>query len=818
MTKVLGTKLSTLWTRINTVLVPRQATVTTTGSYHIVTLQNAVTPTPDALVSFSIPASSGGSGDSNQNAFSNVKVGSVTIAADTITDTLTVSAGNNINLTADTTNDILTISATDTTYSNATTATSGLMSADDKSKLDAMSGGSVWYGTSSTTASTAEKAVTCDGFDYKTGSIIAVLFTTANTADTPTLNVNSKGAKSVLIGNASANATNNVLKWSANTILLFMYNGFNFRYLTAIASGTTIPPRGANTWYGTCSVSASTAAKTSTIDNFVLIKGSFVILQTSTANTVSNTAITLNVNSTGAVTVYYGNAATSSTNTLPWNENDVLTFMYDGTYWRYVSGSTGISPSITETDPIFSGSAAAGITAGDITNWNGKTDNIGTVTAVKINNTTKTASSGIVDLGTVLTTNAVQSVNTKTGAVTLTAADVGALPSSTTYVGSLNSKTGTITITGGNNVTVSSSSNTITISSVNTTYAPFIGATTNTAGSAGLVPSPAVGETTKLLWGDGYWKSPKLYIETGGANGGLDLKFLKVNDSGTSQASSIEIPTFVGATDANEWGQGAVTGVAGLVPSPPANGAQYLLYGDGEFHGTWISGWNDISGNKYTGALAYSPDGTTTAYMGSFDIPHASTITPGLMSAADKAKLDNYDVSMTVTGNRTEIRGHLRLYRPTDTSGHVTLETINNSSGDFYITLYDQDDIPSYKYYFSSYGNIARQAYDGVGGWEDADYYIPRSQLAGRFSCTSINISPGSVAANSTKFSSGSVARTGYTPVGISGYYLNGAAGLTVYCIRLDGTDVQYGLRNPNSSASSSTATLAVQVMYVKDS
>lgn len=34
----------------------------------------------------------------------------------------------------------------------------------------------------------------------------------------------------------------------------------------------------------------------------------------------------------------------------------------------------------TETDPVFSASAAASITSSDITNWNSKTDNIGTVT------------------------------------------------------------------------------------------------------------------------------------------------------------------------------------------------------------------------------------------------------------------------------------------------------------------------------------------------------------------------------------------------------------------------------------------------------
>lgn len=52
----------------------------------------------------------------NQNAFSNVKIGDVTIAADIKMDTLTLVAGNNITLTPDATNDKITISAKDTTY------------------------------------------------------------------------------------------------------------------------------------------------------------------------------------------------------------------------------------------------------------------------------------------------------------------------------------------------------------------------------------------------------------------------------------------------------------------------------------------------------------------------------------------------------------------------------------------------------------------------------------------------------------------------------------------------------------------------------
>lgn len=79
--------------------------------------------------------------EKNQNAFSNVKVGNVTVAADGKTDTLTLEAGSNVTLTPDASSDKVTIAATDTTYSAATTSSAGLMSAADKSKLDGIASG-----------------------------------------------------------------------------------------------------------------------------------------------------------------------------------------------------------------------------------------------------------------------------------------------------------------------------------------------------------------------------------------------------------------------------------------------------------------------------------------------------------------------------------------------------------------------------------------------------------------------------------------------------------------------------------------------------
>lgn len=64
-------------------------------------------------------------------------------------------------------------------------------------------------------------------------------------------------------------------------------------------------------------------------------------------------------------------------------------------------GATALQ-SFTETDPVFSASAAAGIKSSDITNWNSKTSNTGTITGIKMNGASK-GTSGVVDLGTVIT-------------------------------------------------------------------------------------------------------------------------------------------------------------------------------------------------------------------------------------------------------------------------------------------------------------------------------------------------------------------------------------------------------------------------------
>lgn len=76
-------------------------------------------------------------------------------------------------------------------------------------------------------------------------------------------------------------------------------------------------------------------------------------------------------------------------------------------------GTTALQ-SYTETDPVFSASAAAGIKSSDITNWNSKTSNTGTVTSV-----TLSAGIGIsLDSSSAITTSGSRTISLASGVVT----------------------------------------------------------------------------------------------------------------------------------------------------------------------------------------------------------------------------------------------------------------------------------------------------------------------------------------------------------------------------------------------------------------
>ena len=84
------------------------------------------------------------------------------------------------------------------------------------------------YATCNTAAATAAKVATItpgSNFSLETGARVAVKFTNANTAGSPTLNVNSTGAKAIYFKNAALAASN---YWSAGQIVDFIYDGTNW--------------------------------------------------------------------------------------------------------------------------------------------------------------------------------------------------------------------------------------------------------------------------------------------------------------------------------------------------------------------------------------------------------------------------------------------------------------------------------------------------------------------------------------------------------------------------------------------------------------
>ena len=104
----------------------------------------------------------------------------------------------------------------------------------------------------------------------------------------------------------------------------------------------------------------------------------------------------------------YGTAQTNV------NDNGRYCYKIEGCYDTL---NTAVNSEFVETDPVFIASPAHGITLSDITNWNGKTSNVGTVTGVKMNSGSAVSpdSGGVVDLGTVVTSETSISKGTTSG-------------------------------------------------------------------------------------------------------------------------------------------------------------------------------------------------------------------------------------------------------------------------------------------------------------------------------------------------------------------------------------------------------------------
>lgn len=121
------TGLGTLWNIIKNALNLKADKTVTVNDINYDSINNKITKTingttTDIVTTTTLKTAMGLDGaEANQNSFSNIKVGSSTIAADAKTDTLELVAGNNIILTPDTTNDKVTIAVTLPTWDGTVT-------------------------------------------------------------------------------------------------------------------------------------------------------------------------------------------------------------------------------------------------------------------------------------------------------------------------------------------------------------------------------------------------------------------------------------------------------------------------------------------------------------------------------------------------------------------------------------------------------------------------------------------------------------------------------------------------------------------------
>ena len=183
----------------------------------------------------------------------------------------------------------------------------------------------LYYGVCSTAADTAAKTVTVDNFSLVTGAMVIVKFSNANSASSPTLNVNNTGAKPICrYGTTAASTSTSTTGWRAGAVQIFVYDGTS--WIRDFWENTTYSNVSLGQGYATCSTAAATIAKVGTLSSYALATGGIVSVKFTYAVPAS---ATLNINSQGAKSIYFrGSAITGGVI----KAGDVATFIYSSQY------------------------------------------------------------------------------------------------------------------------------------------------------------------------------------------------------------------------------------------------------------------------------------------------------------------------------------------------------------------------------------------------------------------------------------------------------------------------------------------------------
>ena len=187
------------------------------------------------------------------------------------------------------------------------------------------------YGTCSTVAATSPKIIVCDNFSVYTGAKLTIKFTYANSVVNPSFTIQNSSGSTLLASKSTYNAnaatsSSNPLLWGPNTILTFVYDGARW-----------VLEDKAPTYSISCSTSATSSPKTASVDGVLIINGTTIDVNFSTANTYTSGTLQFNLSNTGETDIYVDNVTTSSSKHLVWNANTILSFTRQGSKWLLTS-------------------------------------------------------------------------------------------------------------------------------------------------------------------------------------------------------------------------------------------------------------------------------------------------------------------------------------------------------------------------------------------------------------------------------------------------------------------------------------------------
>jgi hypothetical protein len=250
----------------------------------------------------------------NQNAFSNIKVGSTTIVADTTTDTLTLE-GTNVTITPDATNDKVTISVAD-----ATTSAKGVVQLTDSVTS-----------TSTTTAATPKN--------------VKAAYDLANTAKTNAATAQTRADSAYTLAESKVDSLSD-LGVTATAAELNYVNGVTSNVqaqLDGKLSNSMIA-------YGTCSTAADVADKVviTTNGNFKLVAGAIIHVNFTYANSASFVKLAIDGNDAKSAKRYGSWTLEGG----EWKKGQVVKFVYDGASFYMEGGNTTIEAGGTGADNV----------------------------------------------------------------------------------------------------------------------------------------------------------------------------------------------------------------------------------------------------------------------------------------------------------------------------------------------------------------------------------------------------------------------------------------------------------------------------------